>query len=236
MKKLSAVLIVLFSAVSSTYAAWDMFPVIGEGKAQAKIAYYGGTSLKIRFSPAENFEIFGTGSVSYLTESSYGAGVRYQIIPNLSAYLDLGVPIADDESFGLVPGVQFSVNFGEKLALGVLAGLGIDTDAPNNEYDDNGSEKSGAVGYFGLSAELDYFIRDNLGIAVGANFNYDRFFGYKDREDLEIKDALSPYIGLFSAVDNIVVATAAGLRLNAKDKDGKDSVGLWGGVDVTVTF
>jgi hypothetical protein len=213
-----------------------MFPVIGEGKAQAKISYYGGPGLKFRFSPAENLEIFGTGGISFLTQSSYGVGARYQIVPNFSAFLDFGIPASDGESFGLVPGAQFSLNFGDKLSLGFLAGVGIDTDAPNNKYDDNLNEESGAVAHLGISAELDYMINDNLGIAVGADFYYDRLGGYENREDLEFKNAFSPYFAVFNVVDKIVVATAVGLRLNAVNKDGKESVGLWGGVEATLTF
>jgi hypothetical protein len=58
----------------------------------------------------------------------------------------------------------------------------------------------------------------------------------ENRPDLEMKDALSPYFGVWYSVDALTVATSLGLVLNAVDKKGEESVAVQGGIDFTITF
>jgi hypothetical protein len=237
-KRFAVVVGAVAMMASSSFAAWDMFPVLDEaGKAQAKIEAYGGFGLKFRFSPMENLEIFGTNSIANLVGgASYGLGARYQIVPSmLSAFLDVGIPTGDYQDIGFVPGIQFSTNFGDKLSLGLLVGLGIDIDQPVSY---NPSEDNGVIVNLGTSLELDYSFSDAFGGFVGVNFDYQRLnYEYADGTEPDVvKEGLSPYFGVFYTAGNMTVATAMGLRLNAINKDGEESVGLWGGVDVTFDF
>jgi hypothetical protein len=216
-----------------------MFPVLEAGKVQAKV-WLGDNKVNIRFSPMENLEIFSTNQVDYLHGASYAVGGRYQIIPEmLSAFLDIGIPgpssgtPGDNSGLGLVPGVQFSTNFTEQFSLGLLVGFGIDTDY----YKEGGvnDRKGQIMGHLGTQLELGYSFSENFGAFLGTGFEYDHLT-QENRPDLEIKDALGPYLGVWYSVDALTVATSLGLVLNARDKKGEESVAVSGGIDFTITF
>jgi opacity protein-like surface antigen len=237
-KRFAVVVGAVAMMASSSFAAWDMFPVLEAGKVQAKIFSSG--TINLRFSPMENLEIFSTNSINYLYGADYAVGARYQLVPEmLSAFLDVGIPgpssgvPADNSGLGLVPGVQFSMNFTEQFSLGLLAAFGIDTDW----YKEGGVDdrKGQIMGHLGVELELGYSFSENFGAFLGTGFEYDRMT-QENREDLEIKDALGPYFGVWYSVDALTVSTSLGLNLNERNKKGEESMAVSGGVDLTITF
>jgi hypothetical protein len=228
-KKLLAVAVALCVAVPSTFAAWDYFPVIEQGSAEANITT--GAAIKIRYGLMENLELF---SANYsATEAPYTIGVRYQIAPELfSAYAD--VAVADDRSndWGVTPGVQFSTNFTDMISLGAGASLPVHLNHPGAA--DNGVD-DGLRLDLGVGFEVDFAFGDQITLWVGVDFEYLNLT-QENHPDLELKEALSPAIGLTFSRDNLSVGTWLGIGLNATNDKGKDSIGLSGGVDFGVKF
>jgi hypothetical protein len=236
MKKLLAVAVALCVAVPSTFAAWDYFPVIEEGSAEANINSGGG--IKIRYGLIENLELF---SANYsATEAPYTLGVRYQIAPDMfSAYVDVAVASSSGNDWGLTPGVQFSTSFTEMISLGAGAWIplhlnhpGVVALADRKEGNPNGD---GLLVDLGVGVELDFAFSEQVTLWVGIDFIYDRL-SQENREDLEIKDALQPSIGLTLSKDNLSVCTSLGIGLNATNDKGDDSIALRGGVDFGIKF
>jgi len=70
---------------------------------------------------------------------------------------------------------------------------------------------------------------------VGVDFGYDRLT-QDNREDLELKTALSPGLGVSFSKDNLSVGTWLNIALDAVNDEGKETVGFIGGVDFSVKF
>ena len=229
MKKLLAVAVALCVAVPSTFAAWDYFPIIEEGSAEANINSGGG--IKIRYGLMENLELF---SANYsATEAPYTLGVRYQIAPEVfSAYVDVAVASDRGNDWGLTPGVQFSTSFTEMISLGAGAWVPLHLNHP--QAADNGVDDGLQVD-LGVGVELDFAFSEQVTLWVGVDFFYDRL-SQENREDLEIKTALSPSIGLTLSKDNLSVCTSLGIDLGAVNDKGDDSIALKGGVDFGIKF
>ncbi|MCL2689880.1 MAG: hypothetical protein FWE57_08560 [Chitinispirillia bacterium] len=239
MKRFSAAAAALLLAVSSSFAAWDYFPVIEEGSVEANINC--GHNIKIRYGITENWEIFSTNNVDLLglgEGQSYGIGGRYQVIPEmLGVYMNLGFRSADDPrgaagSWGLVPGVTFSTEFTEAVSFGAGMGLGMEFGAVT---DGSKPDDRGVMMHLGLGLEIDFALNDNVSLWAGLDFEYDNL-NQENRADLEMKEALTPMFGAVFSVGNLSVGTTIGLRLDATNQDGDDSVGLWGGVDFSIKF
>ena len=241
MKKLLAVAVALCVAVPSTFAAWDYFPIIEEGSAEANINTGGG--IKIRYGLMENLELF---SANYADNcAGYTLGARYQIAPELfSAYVDLGIPASSGGDWGLTPGVQFSTNFTETVSLG--AGLWIPLHlnhpgavpiADRKEGNPNGD---GLLLDLGVGIELDFALSEQITLWVGVDFLYDNLTnaGFPDGYDreFEIKYNLFPGLGLTFSKDNLSVCTKLGIDLAATNDKGDDSIALIGGVDFGIKF
>ena len=247
MKRLSAVAVVLLLAASSSFAAWDYFPVIEQGSAEAKVT--SGFEFKIRYGVAENLEVFSTNSVGNLGDLGYGIGGRYQVIPEmLSVSLDLGICTwnrdkfwSDEGSFGLVPGVQFSKSFNDMISFGAGAALGLEVDAANGKEKDNGELERGLIMNLSLGAEIDFSLNENVLLWVGVDYSMDRLnYENRDKKDnkyySETKNDLGPAFGAVFSQGNISVGTYMGLRLDATNMDGKEATGLKGGVDLAIKF
>jgi hypothetical protein len=245
MKKLLAVAVALCIAVPSTFAAWDYFPVIEGGSVEANIN--SGARIKIRYGLMDNLELFSANEAA--NHADYTIGARYQIVPDmLSAYLDLGIPASngsapdidlitgevtegDPKDWGLTPGVQFSTSFTETISLG--AGLWLPLHLNCTGAGDNGDD--GLMVDLGVGVEFDFALSEQVTLWLGVDFIYDRL-SQENREDLEIKDALQPSIGLTLSKDNLSVCTSLGIGLNAKTDKGDDTIALKGGVDFGIKF
>jgi len=116
MKKILAIALI---CATSVFAAWDYFPVIEYGKGEAKFSVTQGregydemwssSDFKIRYSPMENLEL--------MSRVGYIFGARYQIMPILSAGIDIGFPIPNTY-WSFTPNVQFSQPITDVLSLG----------------------------------------------------------------------------------------------------------------------
>jgi hypothetical protein len=214
MKKVLAV--ALFCA-ASTFAAWDYFPVIGEDKGEAKIACTqsrqgGGPGrgpdcgdFKIRYSPMANLEL--------MSKVGYVLGARYQIIPTISAGLDIGFPIPGTE-WSFTPNAQFSMPLTEVLELGTNGEVTIHTE------DDSGLDLSAGV-------ELDLTVGKNI-VWIGCDFN---------RQNLDNKDGgleIMPMLGYVATAGNLSLGTNVGMQFG-KDA-GHEKHNTLIGLDASIKF
>jgi len=217
MKKLSAVAVAVCLFVGAAFAGWDKFGVIDDGAAEMKLGYYGGWWLGVRYGLMENLELYSTMSGVAETEglsSDYVVGARYQIIPVLGVFADIAVPTMKESGsydFGLCPGINFNMNFSDKLSFGSVIQAGI-TPATIKEDDltksiilpnrtnplipDTTFEKmdvSATVIDFKVGIEFDYMFSDNIGMWVGVDFVYDDMTNsLTSHKDIEIPDPNDP--------------------------------------------
>jgi hypothetical protein len=225
MKKVLAIVLV---CVASTFAAWDYFPVIEEGKGQAKIAFYEwrrgyantgrGQDFKIRYSPMANFEL--------LSKLGYILGTRYQIIPTISAGLDIGLPIPNPV-WSFTPNVQFSMPLTSALELGSNAELTIPTENSRTEYTD--------VMYFKIGAEVDLTMGQSV-VWVALDFNTG--LG-EDSNKVKASDSgkglrISPAVGYIANVGSLALGTHIGMDFG--EKSGNDPHNTTISVDAAVKF
>jgi hypothetical protein len=254
MKKLSVVAVAVCLCVGASFASWDKFSVIDDGSAEAKFGVYnGGVGLNVRYGLLENLELYSTLGKIDATGSNYTVGARYQIIPMLSAFLDIDFPTKEDggvgmdddgvtkitrkggsHDLGLLPGINFTMPFTDKISFGSVLQLGY-------------TMADTAVIDFGVGIEVDIMFSDNIGMWIGADFQYDRLT-QENREDLDIAAATTPGFGFFFTKDALTIGTLlefdlAHPKLN-KDTglpdvvDGKlqKTVGLKGSVEFAVKF
>jgi len=237
----------LLCAVSS-FAAWDYFPVIEDGKGEAKIAYYesrqgasntsnGLSEFKVRYSPLQNLELMSAFGDNHVI------GLRYQIISVLSAGADIGFPIMH-AAWSFTPNVQFSMPLTDALVLGSNAELTVNTE---NKY-----TKETDYMNLSLGAELDFTIGKST---LWAAFTFGTGLGEKETETsvydpitnttttvkTKVKAAddnrgtkLSPSVGYLASVGNLSVGTSVGFDLGKKS--GNDPVNTTIGVDASVKF
>jgi len=231
MKRISAVAVALLLAVSSSFAAWDYFPVIEQGSVEANINNSG--NIKIRYGVAENWEIFSTNN-SYNCgniATNYFLGARYQIIPEmLGLHLDMGIPTGRWGDFGLTPGVTFSYGLTSQLDLGAGASLGIDF---NRRADGWPNDSSEVVMNLKFGFELDYSLSENVLLWAGADFVMDDM-----GENVTSKSELSinPMFGAIFSAGNLSIGTMIGLDLDGRNRKGEEATTLWGGVDFSIKF
>jgi len=216
----------------SSFAAWDYFPVIEDGKGEAKIAYYesrqgaygtssGLSEFKVRYSPMQNLELMSAHGENHVI------GVRYQIIPVLSAGADIGFPIAY-AAWSFTPNVQFSMPLSSALTLGSNLELTINTENKYNKQTE----------YMNLSAgaELDFTIGQST---LWASFTFGSGLGEQGDPKVKAADAgkgtkVSPAIGYLASVGNLNLGTSVGFDLG--EKSGNDPMRTTLGVDASVKF
>ncbi|MCL1956337.1 MAG: transporter [Fibromonadales bacterium] len=216
---------------ASSFAAWDYFPVIEYGKGEAKFSFEQGRKgnnaepnedhdFKIRYSPLENLEL--------LSQLGYTFGARYQIIPVLSAGLDIGFPIPGT-AWSFTPNVQFSTNLTEALALGSNVQVTINTeDAGKNS---NGLDLSAGF-------ELDITMGKST-IWVSCDFNTGLTDSKKNGTKIKAKDddrgtEIVPALGYVAAVGNLSLGTSVGMKFG--ENAGHDKFVTVIGLDASIKF
>jgi len=240
-------LVAVLVCAASTFAAWDYFPVIGEGKGEAKLAYYDGrkgggrnnswwrsNEFKIRYSPMSNLEIMS----KFHSGENHVLGARYQILPNVSAGLDLGLPLPAPIWY-FNPNAQFSMPITDALQLGTTAELIIPTEDPRNEFTD--------VMYFKIGAEVDLTLGQNI-----AWVKLDLISGFgEDSDKTKASDPprnnhegrngrngrglqISPAIGYTANVGNLALGTSIGFDYG--EKSGNDPHNTYIAVDAAIKF
>lgn len=281
---------VLGLSVSSSFAGYNYFSVIESGKGEATFGLYNGDpGLKIRYGLMNNLELYSSyGSAGFELlpgtlpdlpagmeanigeQTNYVLGVRYQIIPMLSAFLDVGVPTVAEKGYrflGFVPGVNFTVDFAEKFSVGTVAQLGIvmadegalgekSTLAALAAAKGVPDAKNTPAMNLKIGAEIDYAVTENITLWLGVDYEMIGMTMEK-RADLVGKDKplgeetpISLSFGASFGSGGFSVGTLMGLKFNhpvyedTKDyskqpdlgKEGKKSIGLWGGVELGIGF
>jgi len=174
-------------AATASFATWDYFPVLETHKGQAEIAagytmVDKNTQLSLsagaRFTIIQNFEagivipfvLFNHYDGEDLKRDGLGniaLMLRYQFMPIMNAFLDVGVPTCnkdlcgDDDPFGFHFGVQFSQKFGI-VDFGSELGLALET---------KGENKTTPPWDMNLGLEADFVVNDMLTPYVGIDVN-----------------------------------------------------------------
>jgi hypothetical protein len=230
------VLVVALLCAVSSFAAWDNFPVIGDGKGEAKIAFYQGRQkddpngwgpdheFKIRYSPMANLELMSkTGYI--LDAHHYVLGARFQVLPILSAGVDVGFPIPNSALL-FTPNAQFSMPLTSALEFGSNFELTIPTE-DEGKYTD--------VMYFKAGAELDLTIGQSIvwvGFDIGTGIGEDSNKAKASESGKGLK--LSPAIGYVALVGNMSLGTLVGMDFG--EKSDNDPYNTTIGIDASWKF
>ncbi len=247
---------------SASFATWDYFPVQEAGKGTAEAGLYydtdddwsqAGIKVGARYSVIQNLEISlqgwgfqfwgetdckgcanGGGGLRDLT-----IGARYQILPIVSAFVDVNLPIGSDDYDGpgttrptsdevaIYLGGQFAQSLAEGLMLGAEAGFDWGFEHDNYE---RGLE-------IHMGAEVDYTIK-NIGLTpyIGLQFKLQltedtreddagHEWGADDSGDTQI----NLWLGASYAI-NQMISVKAQLNIRSGDMDG-DATGLYVAAD-----
>jgi hypothetical protein len=231
-------LAIVLICAGASFAAWDKFLVIEDGKGEAKMGVYSGRQgnteglwsgidIGIRYSPLQDLELMATQSY----EADYMLGARYQLIPVLALGIDIGFP-----TYGTVwsftPGIQFSTDIISKLVLGSNIGVTIYTE-DENKYA-RGLDLEAGV-------ELDYTIGKST---IWIGFDIARGIFNSKRNGEEIEDLmdnrgleLMPSIGYIANIaDNLALGTSVLLGYGDKEKGYGHQPKTTVAVDASVKF
>ncbi|MBQ7079332.1 MAG: hypothetical protein IJM92_06645 [Fibrobacter sp.] len=206
---------------SSSFATYSQFPVPQANSGEVKLVGDFTTqdkwkgldlSLKGRFVPVQNLELFLNLPFAVITRwdgkdtdnermKNLTFGGRYQILPNVAAFLDVTFPTGkkhqDDDGFGFYFGGQYSQDFGS-VALGTEIGLGLTTE---------GDDKYNGPMTLTLIAEIDPNVSPNVSPYVGLTLNIllndPKSDGHK-AGDTSGDVGISPYAGATVKMNNIL--------------------------------
>ena len=204
---------------STTFATWDKFPVLEQGKGQAHVGVgynmqgdvsqmgiYAGARYAVipNLEPGLNlpYTIFtdingkdgadGLGNLAFM--------LRYQFMPIMNAFLDVDFPIGEedlvDDGFGFHAGVQYSNNFG-MFSLGSELGFALATE---------GDDKITPAYELNVGAELDFAVSSLVTPYVGADLNIKVTYTEYDGEfaDVEADDSGDMGVWIYVGGDFII--------------------------------
>jgi len=230
MKKVLAA--ALLCAVS-TFASWDKFPVIEYGKGQAKIEWATGRQgnngwgtethfYGIRYSLLENLEL------AALANDNYTLGARYQIVPVLSAGVDVGFPLPGT-AWSFTPNVQFSTEITSTLSLGSNVEATISTE-------DAGKNTDGIDLAAGVELDLAFSEKSTIWVS----FDIDKKLTEDKQNGQKVTDSnkgllLNPSVGYLIILGNLELGTFVGFEFGGKDVD-RDPFATVVGMDAAVKF
>jgi len=197
------VLVAALICAVSAFADWHQFPVIGDGIGEAKIAVYQsrkgnagqGPALdyfRLRYSPVQNLELLSEASLK--TGANHTLGARYQIIPTLSAGVNVGVPIPKT-NWNFTPHIQFSTPITSTLTLGNFARLTINTE--------DASDYTRGMD-FRAGTELDFKVGQKSILWAGFDVSKGLTKSELDGEDVSRKTE-SRGLGLYPAFGYLIV-------------------------------
>jgi len=234
------VLIAALLCAASSFAAWDKFPVLGDGKGEAKVGTYssrqgldvdnGNVALGIRYNPLQDLELLARQDIG----SVYTLGARYQVIPVLAIGVDVGFPISST-AWAFTPSLQFSTDLvADLLSLGSNVGVSIYTE-DKNKYA-RGLDLSAGI-------ELDLALGKSTlwgGFDVNAGISRSKNDGEEASLKAENKGRgleLSPSAGYLANVgDNLTLGTWVAVGFGDNDTGYGAQPRTTVGVDFSVKF
>ena len=235
--------IVLAAALTATasFATWNYFPVQEAGKGQAELGFTYGMPAEnvstgdlfagVRFTVIQNLEIATKFDYRLFTDYDGNDGpdgidnlpimLRYQFMPILNAFVDVSLPIGDEEvigwgdGLGVYFGVQFSQNFGI-VNFGSELGLQIRTEG-DDEVSPPYNLHIGLEGDFAVSQMFVPYVGVDFDMWLGEfTHDGDSAPGADDSGTLGI----APYLGI-----NIAINPMFYVDLSARFGIGEDYYG-----------
>lgn len=192
---------------SASFATWDKFPVLEAGKGQAKVGMdynmqgdWSGLDLYAgaRYSVISNLELGLVLPYTIFTDDDCDDKIcgddpdglknltimaRYQFMPAMNAFVDVDLPIGEeelaDDGLGLHFGVQYSMPINEMISLGSEAGLWMATE---------GDDEVSPPWNLNVGAELDFAVMPQLTPYVGLDFNMHLGENTHDGDDIPGSD------------------------------------------------
>ena len=237
---------------TASFATWDKFPVLEANKGQAEAgATYTmagdfsslGMFVQGRYTVIPNLEL-GL-SVPFVLFSDYDGVdgpdglenipvmVRYQFMPTMNAFVDLIIPLGDeelaDDGFGVHFGVQYSQPFGS-VVLGTEAGFELHTQG-DDEYSDSYDLNLGAEVRIPMGMVTPYVGLD-LDMLIGEpTIDGDEIPGSDRSGTLGI----APYVGANIGITEMVYADVQARFGIGEDYYGED-MPIWLTAKVGVNF
>ena len=222
---------------TATFATWDKFPVLEQGKGQAAVGINDlmqdkGNQLSLgakgRFTVIQNLEVGLAIPYVIFTHwdgedqkadglADIGLMVRYQFMPTMNAFLDIALPTCnedlcgEDGPVGFHFGAQYSQNFG-MVNFGSELGLAIETKG-DDKTTPPWTLNLGAEGDFAINPMLTPYVGLDLAMLLG-KYTYDGENG-GDSHTGEL--GIEPYLGLGIAFNPMIT-----LDLCAQFTFGKD--------------
>lgn len=226
-------------AATASFATWDYFPVQEAGKGQVEIADITNmqgkatwleTSIRARYTIVQNFE--AAIQIPFQTyawddgkakDDAFGLEqlelmLRYQLLPNVNAFLDVKFPTCGDkvycydDAFQFHFGAQFSQNFGI-VDFGSELGLQLET---------KGKHKGTSPLDMNIGLEADFAVNEVIIPYVGVGFNI--LLG-KDALNISHtgETGIFPYAGLVANITKMFYLGADltlgfGEKYNSSDK------------------
>lgn len=204
-------------AATASFATWDKFPVLEQGKGQAKagVTYnktgkWSGLDLNLgaRYTVVQNFEIGVAVPYTVFTKYDGNDGAdgikniplmfRYQFMPILNGFMDIDLPIGEEElmwhsqdGLGLHFGVQYSQNFG-MVNLGSELGLAVQVTDGDDKTNPPWDLNLGVEGDFAVNEMITPYVGLDLNVLLG-KASYD---GHDADESNTGDMGIAPYLGV----------------------------------------
>jgi len=235
------VLTVALICTVSAFAAWDKFPIIEQGKGEAKFSWQTGSQgsqplgesdgfYGIRYSPINNLEL------AAFANDNYTLGARYQIIPVLSAGVDVSFPLPGPY-WSFTPSIQFSMPLMGALSLGSNFEVTFNTEGEYLGAVSDYKETKGIDAAAGI--ELDFALNEKNTLWISCDIAKGLTKTEQDGNELSRKDegrglGVYPAFGYLITLGNLDLGTYISLGFG-KDA-GHEDIQTVAGIDASIKF
>jgi hypothetical protein len=239
---LKKIILAMALVATASFATWDKFPVLEQHKGQAEVglayAMQGDLSAlgifgAARFTVVQNLELGVAVPYTIFTHfdgedvkrdglNNIPLMVRFQFLPILNAFVDVDLPVGDEEVSDDGLGVHFGVQFSQKFGIvnfGSELGLEIRTEGDN---------EISPPWLLNIGAEADFLVTDMLTPYVGLDFYMWLGEYTHDGDEIAGSDAsgtigVAPYIGLNIAITQMFYADVSASFGFGEDFFGEDT-------------